>query len=317
MPRVVRRKVMSLFCAGVLAACAQSPAVEAVDSPDGSTMDMSPVVVGADIDGGVSVVDRPSDMGPRQDADVGDSSATDAAAEPANPVNDAGSMDAGSGDVPADSDSGAPVPVDSGVLDSAAAAPVVPSCGDGTTLCGDTCVNLTNDAANCGRCTNRCDGAACEASACVKPAAAPAGCSAKTYGGHSYLFCTTQLDWIDARDACRAQRLDMTVINDAAENEFVRSAGGAWIGASDIDGEAKWRALAPGVTSRADGPLVTFTNWAAGQPSNTAYCAGLMAIGNDCLFVDKTDEDCAYMTSDGRWDDLQCPLLRPSVCESY
>lgn len=318
MRRVMKSVFWSWFCAAALGACAQSPAYEGADPLDGSiTTDMSPTVIGNMDAGRPSIDDRPPAENPRRDAGWGDSATPESDAGATNPVTDAGVMsaDAGGPDVP---DSGPMTPVDPGVPaveDSGAPQPMMPTCAAGTTLCGSTCVDLTTDAANCGSCGTACGGAACVASACTKPL--PAGCTAKAYNGHSYLFCTSQLNWIDSRNQCRAQQLDMVVVNDAAENEFVRGAGGAWIGASDIDGEARWRALAPGVQSRADGPLVTYTNWAAGQPSNTFYCAGLVAIGNDCLFVDKSDEDCAYMAADGRWDDARCELLRPAVCESY
>jgi hypothetical protein len=316
MRRVVSRAALGWLCASALGACAVSPAFEGADLLDGSiTTDMAPTVIGYMDASRPSITDRPVAENPRRDAGAGDSSALDDDGGTTHPVTDAGLMSADAGvpsDVPVLPDSGSvvppPDPVDSGP-------PVVPTCAAGTTLCGSTCVDLTHDAAHCGSCATSCAGATCVASACTNPV--PAGCTSKTYGAHSYLFCTTPRNWIDARDACRASKLDMTVINDAAENDFVRGAGGAWIGASDIDGEAKWRALAPGVMSRADGPLVSFTNWAVGQPSNTFYCAGLPAIGNDCLFVDKGDEDCAYMGADGRWDDARCELVRPSVCESY
>jgi len=211
-------------------------------------------------------------------------------------------------------------PIDAGsevVLVPPDSGPSEPTCATGKSLCAGACVDLQTSANHCGTCGTSCGAATCAAAVCTAPA--PAGCTAKTHGGHSYLFCTTQLDWIDARDNCVRAKLDMTVINDAAENEFVRAAGPTWVGASDIDGETRWRALAPGVQPRASGPLVSYTNWAPGEPSNTFWCAGIRAIGDDCLFATtpKSDEDCGLMRADGRWDDVLCSQQSSYVCESY
>ena len=219
----------------------------------------------------------------------------------------------------------ATVPVQAATPDAAqteqpdSAVSVPPTCAVGTSLCAGACVDLQSDASHCGSCDNRCAGVACSAGVCATASAPPAGCTAQSYGAHSYFFCSTKLDWIDARDACRMLKLDLTVVDDAAENTFVHGAGQSWIGASDIDGENQWRALKPGVASRAEGPIASYTNWASGQPDDTLHCAGTVVVGNGCLIptATKTDEDCALMQTDGKWDDVQCPLLNPYVCESY
>jgi len=309
MRNVGLRTLLAAFWGASLAACAQSPAYEVVpELTDGSTQQIDPS----------TGIDAGSD--PMAQSDAGG----DLPVRP-RPERDAGA-DAGDG-APLDPDAGGALFADGGELGPGAGmdaqveppdtGPSVPTCAGGTTLCGGTCVDLTSNAAHCGGCGTSCGATSCVASVCSKPV--PAGCTDKAFGAHSYLFCTTPLNWIDARNACRRAMLDMTVIGDAAENDFVRGAGDVWIGASDIDGENRWRALAPGVQSREDGPLVPYTNWALGQPSNTFYCAGLPAIGEDCLLpgIDKTDEDCALLLADGRWDDNPCPILRSYVCESY
>jgi hypothetical protein len=300
----------SVLCGAFLAACAQSPALEGVGELDGSTQEFGP---STGIDAGLTAVVEDDDAGVRvrppafHDAgtDAGDTGPREPDAGQGGSILDASEPDPGTG-----MDAQVVVP-DTG--------PSVPTCAPGTTLCGSACVDLTSDPANCGGCATSCGGGACTASVCGKPP--PAGCTAQAYGGHSYLFCTTPLDWIDARNACRKEMLDMTVINSAEENAFVRGAGETWIGVSDIDGEGRWRALAPGVTSRADGPLASYLNWAPNEPTNTVWCAQLPAVGNDCLGLvpdsEKKDEDCGLMEADGRWDDTRCNLERHYVCESY
>jgi hypothetical protein len=299
-----------VLCGASFAACAQSPALEGVAELDGSTQQ---VVPGSDIDAGMALGAERDDAGERVRppathegvADAGDAGPTNPDAGLGGSLLDAGELDPDSG-----MDAQVVVP-DTG--------PSVPTCTAGTTLCGSACVDLTTDPLHCGACGTSCGAAACAASVCGKPV--PAGCTPQAYGGHAYLFCTTQLNWIDARNACRKEMLDMTVIDSAEENAFVRGAGETWIGVSDIDGEGKWRALAPGVTSRADGPLASYLNWAPGEPSNTLYCAQIPAVGNDCLGLvpdsEKKDEDCGLMQADGRWDDMRCSLERQYVCESY
>src|SRR5690606_25863921 len=116
----------------------------------------------------------------------------------------------------------------------------------------------------------------CVASTCADPVQVPAGCIAQSFRDHAYLFCGNELDWGDARDACRRAQMDMTVIDDDAENAFVHRAGTTWIGASDAAREQAWRALEPSVSSLAAGPLVSYTDWAPDQPNNLVYCAGLV-----------------------------------------
>lgn len=255
------------------------------------------------------------------------------------PVRDAASppqpLDAAEPSVPT-----SPTTPDAEIVDLPDSAPVVPpppppppppTCSAGTQLCGDTCLDLQTDTANCGSCGTSCGSNSCVAGVCTEPEpppppppatpTAPDGCTAQSYGGHSYFFCATGLNWIDARAACRKQpMMDMTVIDDDAENAFVMGAGQTWVGASDIDGEGKWRALSPGVSSRSAGPLVSYTHWASGQPDDLLWCSGVRAIGNDCYLLGdvKTDEDCAVMQSSGLWEDVQCQLKAHNyVCESY
>ena len=68
----------------------------------------------------------------------------------------------------------------------------------------------------------------------------------------------------------------------------------AWTGYSDAIVERTWNWRLTGTT----GAYTTYTNWKSGEPNNQ---------GN---------EDCsAIQTDSGKWNDEQCGLKMPSVCE--
>src|SRR5690606_28082267 len=94
---------------------------------------------------------------------------------------------------------------------------------------------LDTSAENCGACGRSCGtNATCEGGAC-KPNAAE-GCTIHRYENHDYLVCSGQVSWSNARQRCREYGFDLVVIQNAAENAFVRSiAGGVdrWMGAHD------------------------------------------------------------------------------------
>ena len=83
------------------------------------------------------------------------------------------------------------------------------------------------------------------------------------YEGNNY-YCSAHNNytWAQADAACQAAGGYIVVINDADENEFVRSsimADNAWIGYSDQNSEGNFEWF---------GDNSTYTNWQAGEPNN-------------------------------------------------
>ena len=141
---------------------------------------------------------------------------------------------------------------------------------------------------------------------------APAGCTAQSFGGHAYLFCTDVIWWDEARSACQAQGLDLVVIETQDENAFVKGhiIVESWIGLNDIDIEGTFLWIVPGDAS-VSGALITFEAWSTTNPDD---CAG---FGH---------QDCVIIGLNGQWDDMACnesqtcPVVtwpRQYVCESY
>ncbi|HEX6241754.1 MAG TPA: hypothetical protein VFZ61_12690, partial [Polyangiales bacterium] len=108
-------------------------------------------------------------------------------------------------------------------------------CGDDDeVLCGNSCVDLDSDAANCGQCGRSCgSNNSCQNRAC-KPAGAT--CTAWRYNGHDYLVCSDAQSWTAARDKCRGWGLGLAIVDNVEENDFLRDKSeGAkhWIAAND------------------------------------------------------------------------------------
>jgi hypothetical protein len=131
-------------------------------------------------------------------------------------------------------------------------------------------------------------------------AAYPAGCTLKTNGGRSYLFCSQTATWAAAASACTAQGMSLVTINSAAESTWVGAqaksivSGTWWTGLNDLKGEGSflWQ----------DGTSIPYLNWASGQPSATS-------AGDDCVTLNAA-------TSPYTWDDVSCTTARPYVCEA-
>ena len=158
--------------------------------------------------------------------------------------------------------------------------------------CDDSDVDVNPGAAEtCDGVDEDCDGAPDDGAACP--------CTTDSYGGHAYQFCTSSLDWDDARAACVASGYDLMTLDDAAENVWAydRAMGAAstswWLGFNDLASEGSW--------VWADGSAVAYTNWAASQPDNgggTEHC-GHYGYGGSYL-----------------WNDDQCYNTKYYVCES-
>ncbi len=118
--------------------------------------------------------------------------------------------------------------------------------------------------------------------------------------GRRYLFCTTEVTWETAAVAC-PYGYHLVSISGSAENAWLstragyEASGAWWIGFSDLAQEDSWE--------WASGSPVGYTNWRSGEPNNQ--------MGN---------EDCADINyfggGDGTWNDADCDLERPYICES-
>lgn len=116
--------------------------------------------------------------------------------------------------------------------------------------------------------------------------------------GHDYLFVQTPKTWEEARFYCQNQGYYLVTINDAGEEAFLHTQESRriplsdwWIGVSDRGIEGSWSWVS-GTSS--------YSNWAPGEP-NDAY-------GN---------EDCGSdnYSYNNFWNDLDCTLPRPFICE--
>jgi hypothetical protein len=110
--------------------------------------------------------------------------------------------------------------------------------------------------------------------------------------GHRYRKTAPTLRYDDAIDACHADGAHVAVINSAAENTFaMQTAAGSdlWLGFDDLTTEGIFRWIT-GASS--------FTAWGVGEPNDQ--------FGS---------EDCAYLRSDGTWNDTDCGDTRAALCE--
>jgi len=137
------------------------------------------------------------------------------------------------------------------------------------------------------------------------------GCVPTAREGRVYLFCSGVATWPQARDLCRAQQMDLVIVDDAAENAWLlQNAGlppmteevGLWLRATDQGSEGSW--------VWADGPAF----WNGDQ--NGAPVAGALALWREGEPNDfEGVEDCGELLADGGWNDLSCTASRTFACE--
>ena len=99
------------------------------------------------------------------------------------------------------------------------------------------------------------------------------------FAGHYYVRTPTTMNWPDAEAYAQSIGGHLAAINDAAEQAFLEdwfSHYSPWIGINDMDFDNIWR--------WSNGQMVSYTNWAAGQPDN------------------RWSRDAAYMDGLGRWN---------------
>jgi cysteine-rich repeat protein len=191
---------------------------------------------------------------------------------------------------------------------------VVAGCGDGVVTAPERCDdNNTLDLDGCNTdCNFTCANNADPESAAVLGAS----CYAVFREGSTDF----KQNWNDAKTFCATNNSDLVIINDAAENNFLRSVALLatdlpWIGGTDQEpplgpGEEDLTDQAPGDDFQwSDGvsfSVVNFFHFAVGQPNNSN--------GN---------EDCLFMLDDGQWDDTNCVnppnggllLVNSMICE--
>ncbi|XP_041366864.1 uncharacterized protein LOC121381594 [Gigantopelta aegis] len=117
------------------------------------------------------------------------------------------------------------------------------------------------------------------------------------HGGHCYKYFTEKLKYSEAEIACASHGAILAPTPDKEILDFVVSLRvylqKIWLAATDRETEGQW--VWP------DGTNVTYTNWAANQPSNNSR------------------EDCAYINgedNDNKWSDVNCVWYHshPFVC---
>ncbi|XP_060711157.1 CD209 antigen-like protein C [Hemiscyllium ocellatum] len=108
-----------------------------------------------------------------------------------------------------------------------------------------------------------------------------------------YYFSRHLANWEDAQRFCKFIDADLVVINSSEEKEYLqmKMKHTHWIGLHDTVEEGKWR----WVDETDYGSNVKF--WRSGQPN-----------GN-------RKENCATMSSEGKWDDWPCNSMHRSICE--
>jgi len=164
---------------------------------------------------------------------------------------------------------------------------------DCQTICGDGQVITGYEQCDDG---NQVDGDGCEAGCTFVCAGfySPSASFQNPTDGACLLRFDAPLQQSDAELACQVIGANLMTINDVAENAeatLVRGSGDSpWLGLSDamVEGTFEW----------VSGVLVSYANWAAGEP-------------NDAGGV----EDCTALEASGLWTDQDCTQAKPYICE--
>lgn len=125
-----------------------------------------------------------------------------------------------------------------------------------------------------------------------------------SYG--SYIHCTDDLNWSDAREACQDfGPFDLASIDSSGENnaleDFIDE--DVWIGLNDRDTE--------GIFEWSNGKSVGYTDWADGEPNN------YISDDDDDDDDSNDGEDCGEFYSAGEWNDVHCDNEEQDyLCES-
>jgi hypothetical protein len=129
-------------------------------------------------------------------------------------------------------------------------------------------------------------------------------CTARTFSGSEYWFCSNHRSWTTARAKCQAVGLDLIRVETATENAFVKShiSTDWWIGANDRTTEGSWTwtiGSSQFWSGDESGSPVggLYNNWSSGEPDG---------LGS---------EDCAQINGTGSWQEDHCDNSEQYICE--
>ncbi|XP_066299937.1 neurocan core protein-like [Branchiostoma lanceolatum] len=172
-----------------------------------------------------------------------------------------------------------------------------------------------------GRCVNKDGGYKCTCSPgwtgpnCQQASRLPCAGGWTERNNYCYKVIGNKVSWTEANPQCKQLGANLASVQSAAENKILADLIShapqgklplVWIGLKrDVAGQLKWT----------DGSPVSYTNWAAGQPSNN----GLRG-GEDCVgMYSKRGKDHWWFTvkerNTGQWNDVTCGGKYPYICK--
>jgi len=101
----------------------------------------------------------------------------------------------------------------------------------------------------------------------------------------------SKLNWSKAKKACQALGdANLASIESATANTFIKDllSDSAWTGATDVKNEGTWKWT--------NGETFSFNKW------------------KDDSDISNDDEDCAYIATNGKWQDQDCTKKLHYVC---
>ena len=123
------------------------------------------------------------------------------------------------------------------------------------------------------------------------------------HGLKCYKWFNTELNYSDAMSACEDRGATLVTIANAEEDSFTNSNKNRWIGLNDLEleGDLVWT----------DSSVLSFTNWAEGQPRNNEE--------NDCVSKARKRDSGLWAVTPCEMDDglmFICSMAATSACSS-